>query len=45
MRFKEGDLVLRKINSNTKEIRARVLGPIGRGLTLSEGWYDLAHTN
>ena len=25
-RFKKGDLVLRKVNSNTKEVSARVLG-------------------
>ena len=30
-RFKEGDLVLRKINSNTKEISARVLKPNWEG--------------
>ena len=31
MRFKEGDLVLRKINSNAKETSARVLGPNWEG--------------
>ena len=37
MRFKEGDLVLRKINSNTKEANAGVLGPNWEGPNIIEG--------
>ena len=36
-RFKEGDLVLRKINSNTKETSAGVLGPNWEGPYIIEG--------
>ena len=36
-RLKEGDLVLRKINSNTKETSAGVLGPNWEGRYIIEG--------
>ena len=37
MRFKEGNLVLRKINSNTKKTSAGVLGPNWEGQYIIEG--------
>ena len=36
-RFKEGNLVLRKINYNTKEVSARVLKPNWDGPYITEG--------
>ena len=37
MRFKEGDLVLREINLNTKETNVGVLGPNWEGPYIIEG--------
>ena len=36
-KFKEGDLVLRKVGINTKEVSARVLGPNWEGPYIIEG--------
>ena len=44
-RFKEGDLVLKKINSNTKEVSAGVLGPNWEGPYIIEGQCGLEPTN
>ena len=44
-RLKEGNLVLRKINSNTKEVSAGVLGPNWEGPYIIEGRCGLEPTN
>ena len=36
-RFKEGDVVLRKVEINTKEVSARVLGPNWDGPCIIKG--------
>ena len=49
-RFKEGDLILKKIKSNTKEVSAKALGPNWDGPYIIEevvrlGTYKLKQTN